>query len=130
MRHFQLLIVFLLLSTACKNDAEKTTAVSQPSVEDGLVTMRGEFIYYGGAAVLQTPNTIYGVVLDDMAEKLRNDVSSYQLEETDMVTVTLRAKRIPKPKGEEGWPFRIEIKDILKIEQPEQGAQDVIELSN
>ncbi|MEM1003182.1 MAG: hypothetical protein AAGH46_11085, partial [Bacteroidota bacterium] len=124
MKFFRLLIVFMTLVTACKNQNNADSVTSQASAEDGLVTMRGEFIYFDGAAVLQTPNTIYGVVLDDMADTLREEVKSFQVNETDMVTVTLRAKRIPKPEEEEGWPFRIQIKEILKIEQPEQGAQD------
>jgi hypothetical protein len=92
-----------------------------------MVTMRVEFIYYDGAAVLQTPNTIYGVIVYDQLEKLNQQVTPYKSSDLDMVTVTLKAKRIPKPEGEEGWPFSIKIKEIIKIEKPEPSAQELIE---
>jgi hypothetical protein len=130
MKKIAALVVVLVLFTNCKEQVTTaTTSDVETSIEADLVTMRGEFIYYDKAAVLQTPHTIYGVILDDMAETLRREIAPYKTQETDMVTVTLRAKRIPKPASEEGWPIRIEIKDILKIEPPEQGAQQVIEIS-
>jgi len=128
MKNIGIIVVALLLFTSCK-DPSAQNHTTQSQNDDELVTMRGEFIYYDKAAVLQTPHTIYGVILDDMAENLRREIEPYKTTETDMVTVTLRAKRIPKPASEEGWPVRIEIKDILKIEQPEPNAQKVIELS-
>jgi hypothetical protein len=130
MRNHYLILVFVLLLSACKNDTEKTTPeILQTEEAQELVTMRGDFIYYEGAAVLQTPHTIYGVVLDDMAERLRQEVANYQTNKTEMIPVTLKAKRIPRPEGADTWPFSIEIKEILKIEQPERDARDLIELS-
>lgn len=118
-----------MVLSSCKDQKTGVESSDQAAVEDGLVTMRGEFIYHNDAAVLQTKNSIYGVVLDDMAETLREEVKPFQNTPLDMITVTLRAKRIAKPEGEDGWPFSIEIKEILKIEQAEPGAQNVIELS-
>ena len=129
MRFHTILIIFLLLVSSCKNNSQPAEAEeNQSAVEEGLVTMQGDFIYYEGAAVLQTRHTIYGVVLDNMAEELNRKVGPYKKSETDMVTVTLKGKRIPKAEGEDAWPFSIEIKEIIKIEQPEPGAQEVIEL--
>lgn len=130
MRLTTIFLFALIVLVGCKNEAGTAEAVStMPNAEDGLVTMRGEFIFHDGAAVLQTRNTIYGVVIDDMLEELQKQVIPYKKSDLDMVTVTLRGKRIPKPEGTEGWPFSIEIKEILKIENPESGTQDVIELS-
>lgn len=129
MKYYTLLIVFILSFSACKNNTGSATETASKSQDQNLVTMQGEFIYHDGAAVLQTKHQIYGVVIDDMLNTLQKEVSPYKTSDLDMVTVTLKAKRIAKPEGEEGWPFRIEIKEILKIERPESGAQDVIELS-
>ncbi|WP_115460620.1 hypothetical protein [Winogradskyella aurantiaca] len=130
MRITTIFLFALIVLVSCKNEAGTAEAAStMPNAEDGLVTMRGEFIFHDGAAVLQTRNTIYGVVIDDMLEELQRQVIPYKKSDLDMVTVTLRGKRIPKPEGTEGWPFSIEIKEILKIENPESGTQDVIELS-
>lgn len=130
MRFTSIILLALILLVSCKNETKTAEAVNtMPSAEDGLVTMRGEFIYHDGAAVLQTKNTIYGVVIDDMLEELQKQVLPFKKSDLDMVTVTLRGKRIPKPEGTEGWPFSVEIKEILKIENPESGTQDVIELS-
>ena len=35
-----------------------------------------------------------------------------------MVPVEIRGKIIPKPENEEGWPLRVEIKEILNISKP------------
>ena len=129
MRIYSIMIGLLLLVSSCKNESKPSTTEPETSTEEGLVTMQGDFIYYDGAAVLQTRNTIYGVVLDGMAEELNQRVAPYKTSGTDMVTVTLKAKRIPKNEGEDTWPFSIEIKEIIKIEQPEPGAHEVIELS-
>jgi hypothetical protein len=122
-------ILFALVLLGCKNNTTKDSTSDQTKTEEGIVTMRGEFIYYDGAAVLQTPNNIYGVIHDDQLEKLNQQVRPYKSSDLDMVTVTLKAKRIPKPEGEEGWPFSIKIKEIVKIETPEPKALDLIEQS-
>ena len=127
-------IVFCLIGfVGCKNDSKSgeidatNTSYDQ---NDGLVTMRGEFIYYADAAVLQTPNEIYGVVIDEMMHKLHDQAKPYQKEATDMVPVTVRVKRFEKDPKEEGWQYKVEIKEILKIEAPDPNRDDVIKLEN
>ena len=136
------LFVFLLcisLFVSCKNDSktekesvatEEGAALKSYSQNDGLITMRGDFIFYEDASVLQTPNEIYGVVIDDNMHKLNTRVQQYKKEATDMVPVTVRVKKFAKPEGEEGWPFRVEIKEILKVEAPDPNKEDVIKLEN
>jgi hypothetical protein len=123
-------MVILLITVSCKNKTDQSSVIpSETSVQKDLVTMRGDFIYHDGAAVLQTPNAIYGVVIDDQLESLRKQVEPYKSSDLEMVTVTVKAIRIPKPASEEGWPFRVEIKEVLKIEQPESKTREIIELS-
>jgi hypothetical protein len=122
----KLLILFLVASvfTGCKNEA-KTETVSDDldnnglitngktaKQNDGLKTIVGQFIYFGDAAVLQTRNDIYGVIINDKMHELNKMAESYKSDPTDYVTVQIRGKIEPKPEGEEGWPFRIDIKEI------------------
>ncbi|MFC4722711.1 hypothetical protein ACFO5O_10285 [Geojedonia litorea] len=133
-----LLIMVLVAFLACKNDSKSKE--SSESVEnqeektekqsDGLVLMKGEFVYFADAAVLQTnSNSIYGVVIDDKMHELDKMAQHYKKEPTDYVNVEIRVKIIPKPENEEGWPFRVEIKEILKVDKS-QIEDEVIKLGS
>jgi len=61
---------------------------------------------------------------------LAKAVKSYQNEETDMVPVTVRVKRFEKSPEEEGWQYRVEIKEVLKVEAPNPEQKDIIKLGN
>lgn len=135
MKKINFIIVLTLVVFACKNktkteiNLEENRAKSY-SETDGLITMKGEFIYYADAAVFQTSNEIYGVVIDENMHQLESQVKAYKKEATDMIPVTVRVKKIQKSEGEEGWPFRVEIKEILKVEAPDPNRKDIIKLSN
>jgi hypothetical protein len=120
---------------SCKNDSKQNVDLEENRAKsydenDGFVTMRGEFIYYADAAVFQTSNEIYGVVIDENMLQLEKQVNVFKKEETDMVPVTVRVRKFKKAEGEEGWQYRVEIKEILKVEAPDPNKQDVIKLSN
>jgi hypothetical protein len=138
LRNLSVLILCVSLFMSCKNETKTekdSVTVEDASLKsydqnDGLITMRGDFIYFDDAAVLQTSNDIYGVVIDENMHKLNEQVQQFKTEDTDMVPVTVRVKKIAKPEGEEGWPFRVEIKEILKVEAPDPNKEDVIKLEN
>jgi hypothetical protein len=92
--------------------------------------MRGEFMYFADAAVFQTNNEIYGVVLDENMHKLNEQAKPLKKEATDGVMVTARVKKIAKPEGEEGWPYNLEIKEILKVEAANPNKDDIIKIGN
>jgi hypothetical protein len=125
-------IIFILCISitvlACKKDSKSTEKASDQKSEVELITMTGEFIYYADAAVLQTTTEIYGVVIDDKMHELNEEVKQYKVDDTDMVSVTVKVRRFEKPKNEEGWPYRVEIKEILKVEKPDTKKQDIIKL--
>ena len=136
----KLLTLFLVASVfiGCKNDAKTETQASNAVLEngktakqnDGLRLMVGEFIYYGDAAVLQTRNDIYGVVINDKMHELDNMAKAFKNDPTDYVTVQVRGKLIPKPESEEGWPFRFDIKEIESVKKHESKENDVIKLGD
>ena len=125
-------IIFILcisiMVLACKKDSKSVEKSSIQVEEDELITMTGDFIYYADAAVLQTINEIYGVVIDDKMHELNDKIKSYKVDDTDMVSVTIKVRRFEKPDKEEGWPYRVEIKEILKVEKPDTKKQDIIKL--
>lgn len=116
------LILILCLSAfiACKTEKEK---VSQEAT-----VLKGLYLYYADAAILQTPTEIYGVILDDNLLKLNAQVTPYKVEPTDMVPVEIKGEIIPKPKEEEGWPNNVRIVEILKVTKPNSEKTDVITL--
>jgi len=139
------LIVFVLGFTillGCKKAADKSeTNATQNENQitadgpertakqsDGLTLLKGEFLYLADAAVLQTHKEVYAVVIDEKMHELDDMVKSYKTEDTDMVPVEIRGKITQKPEGEEGWPFRVEIKEILNVSEPDKDKSDIIKI--
>lgn len=134
MKKINLIVILALIMFACKNESKQAVDLEENRAKsydqnDGLVTLKGDFVYYGDAAVLQTPKDIYGVVIDKNLQLLEEQVTPFKKEATDMVPVTIRVRKFKKPEGEEGWPFRVEIKEILKVEAPNPESKDVIKLA-
>jgi hypothetical protein len=140
----KLLILFLIASvfTGCKNEV-KTETVSDEIDNDGLIkngktakqndglkTLVGQFIYFADAAVLQTRNEIYGVIINEKMHELNKMAETHKNDPTDYVTVQIRGELIPKPEGEEGWPFSIDIKEIENVKKYQSKANEVIKLGD
>ena len=138
MKNIGFLLVLFIAFTACKNDKKSETAQDQAEVQegktakqsDGLVLLKGEFVYYADAAVLQTnSSSIYGVVINEKMHELDKLAQQYKKEPTDYVSVEIRGEIIPKPENEEGWPYRINIKEILNVSKS-QIDNEVIKLES
>lgn len=127
-------IMCLVSIVSCKNETKQAVDLEDNRAKsydqnDGLITLKGDFVYYADAAVLQTKSEIYGVVIDDNLQLLEAQVKAFKKEATDMVPVTVRVRKFEKNKDEEGWQYRIEIKEILKVEAPNPESKDVIKLA-
>ena len=121
------LLLCLVTFIACKTDKKE---VVTETIEEAVVyqILKGSYLYYVDAAILQTPTEVYGVVLDENSVALDKKVKPYKVLDTDMVPVEIKVKIIPKPEGEEGWPFKVKIVEILKITKPSPDKNDVITL--
>ena len=129
------LITFLGCKNNVKNEEKNTSVENMEKTEkqsDGLTLLKGEFIYYTspkdtiGAAVLQTHNEIYAVIINDKMYELNEQVQEYKNEVTDMIPVEIRGKITPKPEDEEGWNYRVEIKEILNVSKPKPENNEII----
>jgi len=138
MKNIALLLVLFLVLTGCKNDSksdknsdniedqdDKTTKQN-----DGLVLLKGEFVYFADAAVLQTnSSSIYGVIINEKMHELDKLAKQFKSEPTDYVFVEIRGEIIPKPEHEEGWPYRVNIKEIINVSKS-QNEDEVIKLES
>jgi hypothetical protein len=124
--------------TGCKNDSKSDK--NSDNIEnqddltskqnDGLVLLKGEFVYFADAAVLQTnSSSIYGVIINEKMHELDKLAKQFKSEPTDYVFVEIRGEIIPKPENEEGWPYRVNIKEILNVSKS-QNDDEVIKLES
>ena len=139
MKNIVLMLLLFATFFGCKKDksqqekTSKVTITEIPKTEkqsDGLVLMKGEFVYFADAAVLQTsPSSIYAVVVNEKMHELDKLAQQYKTDPTDYVFVEIRGEIIPKPENEEGWPYRIDIKEIIKVSKS-QNEDEVIKLES
>ena len=125
-----LLFAFIVV-IGCKNDTNKSVANDSDSAEietDNLKLLKGDFLYYADAAILQTKTEIYGVIINKKMHELHDKVKTFKTEDTDMVPVEIKGIIVPKPEQEEGWDYRIDIKEILKVSKPKKEDNQVIKL--
>ncbi|MGB5941639.1 MAG: hypothetical protein WBG71_02045 [Leeuwenhoekiella sp.] len=108
------LIAILIAFASCEKDSESTERIE------------GKFLYYDGSGILQKDNVIYGVKIDDQAEKLIEMTKGYQVNETDMVPVMLKVVKNPKAEGAETWDTIVTVKEILAVMHPEKEDQEII----
>ncbi len=135
LRNSFVILMCLSLFISCKNEAKQEVNLEDNRSKsydqnDGYITLKGDFVYFADAAVLQTSTEIYGVVMDKNMHKLNEQTKAFKKEATDMVPVTVRVRKFEKNKDEEGWQYRVEIKEILKVEAPDPNKEDVIKLAN
>ena len=137
MKKIIVLLIITIAFISCKNDSKVNTekeiipkdgVTKTAKQSDGLTLLKGDFIYFADAAVLQTHREVYGVVIDKKMHELNELVKQYKVETTDMVPVEIRGKIIPKPENEEGWPYRVEIKEILTVSKPKPQDNEVIKV--
>lgn len=105
------------------------TLIAFLSCEKGDI-LKGEFVYYDGAAVLQTQDEIYGVLITDKMHELNKKAEAYKSEPTDMVQVEIRGKITNKKDEKILWKNKIEIVEILNVIAPEEEDNNVVKLGN
>jgi len=127
MKKVLILILCVSLFVNCKNESKKQSAPTAKQ-SDGLTLLKGEFVYFDGAAVLQTRNEIYGVLVTDKMLELNKMAEKLKKESTDMVPVEIRG-RITTQKDEKIlWENKVEVVEILNVTQPKKDESNVLKL--
>ncbi len=108
------------------NGVEERTAKQS----DKLTLLKGEFVYYNGAAVLQTNSEIYGVLLTDKLEELQKQAEKYKSEPTDMVQVEIRGKITNQKDEKILWENKVEVVEILNVQSGSKEENKVIKFGN
>jgi len=100
----QLYFLLLLISVA---------ACSTPPKEKPEI-VSGEFLFYSGAAVLNTGSEIYGVVIDDMLHELHAQTVPIQKDSFDMVQVYVKGVISDNPNSD-GWSKIVRVVEIDSV---------------
>ena len=125
--------VFLSCKNENKSEKEITTANSPEKTDkqnDGLTLLKGEFVFYNGAAVLQTHADIYGVLITDKMHELNKLAKPYKEAETDMVNIEIRGKITNKKDEKILWEHKVEIVEILNVSKLNPEENNVVKLGN
>jgi hypothetical protein len=109
MKHL-LFFVFAILVLGCKNNSKSTTEISEE-----LTTVKGNYIFFEDAAVLQNDVEIYGVFLNALAKKLNEKAAPLKTTDTDMVSVEVKGIISNKKDADILWENKIEIVEIISV---------------
>ena len=141
-RELGLMLVFFDLETIGMGEAtlhSRRSNVLLPMVSkskktakqnDGLTLLKGEFVYYDGAAVLQTHADIYGVLITDQLEALNTEAKKYKTQPTDMVEVEIRGKITNTKHDKILWENKVEVVEILSVKPIAKEAVSTLNLGN
>ncbi len=132
MKKVLILLLTIAVFTGCKKESKKESVETKDGKtvkqSDGLTLLKGEFVYYADAAVLQTHGQIYGVIINDKVDEINKQAKPFKAEDTDFVLVEIRGEITPKPEGAEGWENRVEIKEILNVSAIKSDGENVVKL--
>lgn len=127
----------LVISTflGCKNDNKSETNqnvsdIENSKKEEALTLLKGEFVFYEDAAVLQTQSDIYGVYITDKMLELNKLATPYKTEPTDMVNVEIKGKISDTKDDKILWDHKIEIIEIIQVSQSSKKNETTIKSGN
>ncbi|WP_235898306.1 hypothetical protein [Winogradskyella ouciana] len=137
MKKLVIILLAVISFYSCKNETKSEVNLEENRAKsydanDGFITMMGDFVYDADkkAAVLQTSNEIYGVIIDENLHQLNEKVEPFKTDQYTSVPVTIRVKRVENGNENSLWKYNLEVKEILKVEAPDPNKEDVIKLSN
>lgn len=127
----------LVISTflGCKNDNKSETNQNVSDIEyskkeEALTLLKGEFVFYEEAAVLQTQSDIYGVYITDKMLELNKLATPYKTEPTDMVNVEIKGKISDTKDDKILWDHKVEIIEIIQVSQSSKKNETTIKSGN
>ncbi|WP_203256159.1 hypothetical protein [Hyunsoonleella ulvae] len=139
MKKIFFITLILTATLSCKNESKLDKKEAQTATEssertakqsDGLTLLKGEFVYYGGAAVLQTHAQIYGVLITDTLKELDEQAKQYKTEPTDMVEVEIRGKITNEKHETILWENKVEVVEIINVKPIDDTKNNTVKLGS
>ena len=139
MKKVLILLICLSAFLSCKKDVKSQTSEETTITDDsertakqsdGLTLLQGQFVYYDGAAVLQTRAEIYGVLLTDKLKVLDEKAQVFKKEPTDMVFVEIRGKISTEKHDKILWDNKVEVVEILNVQPTQKEDNKTIKLGS
>jgi len=110
-----LILVFAITILGCKNNSKNTSETT-----DDTTIIKGNYIYFEDAAVLQNEVEIYGVILNDLTKELNKKAAPLKTNDTDMVKVEVRGIISTKENPKILWDNKLEIVEIISVSKAKQ----------
>ena len=98
------ILLALIIFLGCKN-----------SNVDQISTIKGSYIFFEDAAVLQNTNEIYGVFMNEKARELNTLVKNYKTNESDVINVEVKGVISIKKDSVILWENKIDIIEIISV---------------
>lgn len=112
MKKYFILLVLFSAFLSCKKE------VKTASQDEKLALLKGDFIFFDGAAILQTQTEIYGVLITDKMQELNKLAEKYKNLPTDMIPVEIKGIITNKKDDKILWENKVEVIEILNVMQP------------
>lgn len=128
---FLCLSVFLSCKKSDKSENKDVTLDTPEQIgnqDAPLTVIKGEFVYYGDAAVLQSRSKIYGVYVTDKMLELHKQAKQYKKAPTDMVQVEIKGRINTKKHDKILWEEKIEVVEILSVSPTKNESNNIVEL--
>ena len=109
-----LALALLILSFGCENSSQK------------LTTLKGSYMFFEDAAVLQTSNEIYGVYINDKAIALNEASKKLKTTPTDAVIAELKGIVSTEKHEKILWEKKFEIIEIITVSSKKETNNTLI----
>jgi len=108
------LLILLTLIFGCKNSSKN------------LTLLKGSYIYFDDAAVLQTNNEVYGVFMNAKALELNQRAEQEKTSPTDVIYVELKGVISTDEDDKIKWEKKFDIKEIVSVSRTKKERNTLI----
>ena len=108
------LLILLTLVFGCKNSSKN------------LTLLKGSYIYFDDAAVLQTNNEVYGVFMNAKALELNQRAEQEKTSPTDVIYVELKGVISTDEDDKIKWEKKFDIKEIVSVSRTKKERNTLI----
>jgi len=98
-------LILFILSFGCKNNSEQ------------LSTIKGSYIFFEDAAVLQTKDEIYGVYMNEKTLELNEKAKALKAKTSEIIYVELKGNISTEEDEKIKWEKKFDIVEIISVSQ-------------